>query len=499
MDRDPILISVAVMCSLLIVSFGVIKGWLDGRRALQRPGKPIGVRGATGRSEDEEYHAGHRDFHGVPVGLSGAASAESAWVLLGLVGIAYGSGIGALWLIPGCALGYLFTFRVMGPALRAAAARSNSVTIPSVLAALAGPYARSVRMAAAVIMVVCVTAYAAAQLNAVGKTLDALAGVPYVLGVAIGLGVVVAYLSIGGIRASVWTDVPQSFLIVSTLLLIPIVGSIAYEGSLSATLAEHGEMFDIFGGSSGMVILGFLMGWLGIGLGYMGQPHVLQRPLIARNEAAVKQAGLVAATWATLVFTGAILSGVVIRAWLPDLADPEQALPAFAEAFLPAPIAGIVFAAIFAAILSTADSQLMVLVGVVKKDLLEPLGLRIQSSRAILVALGFAAFALAATENRAIFGFVLYAWAILGASIGPALIGGLLWPRASGKGMLTGMIGGGLTAAIWKAVPTLSGLVYELVPAFVVGMILTRFVAQRPGGEVQVKVVNLAAEQASAQ
>lgn len=469
MSRNALINLTTAIITLAIVLFGIFQS-LRQQRSARRNGE-----GAAG---DEEFHLGSRAFGRWPAGLSGAASAESGWVLLGLVGVAYSSGIGAFWLIPGCVAGYLFTFVVLGPRLRTAAAHHSTWSLPDLLARSASEWHAAVFWLSALIIVLLMTTYAAAQLNAVGKTLNALAGVPYAAGVLIGLGIVLTYLMVGGFRASVLTDMAQAVVMVGTLLLTPILGILTFSGDFFGSLTDHGALFDVLGGAKGMAAIGFLLGWLGIGLGYMGQPHVLARPMATRDDREVRRSGLVAASWATLVFAGAVASGLVIRAWLPSLPDPEHALPAFASTFLPVPLAGLVVAAILAAICSTADSQLMVANGVISGIFSKQRGL-LSRPRFVLAMLGIAAAALALTENRMIFTFVLYAWAVLGASIGPAIIGVLLWPRTSGRGIVAGMLGGSLTVIAWKLSPTLTSISYELVPAFLVGLVLTRFVAPR--------------------
>ena len=431
----------------------------------------------------EDYFLAGRSLGAWLAAFSGAASAESGWVLLGLVGTGYSGGISALWLVPGCLAGYLFNWFVLAPRLRARSKNLGAVTVPDVLANHAGTLEPWVRRVAGLIILLFMTAYVGAQFNAVGKALDAMFGMPYVWGVLVGVGIVFAYTISGGFRASVWTDLAQALLMVGALILLPIGGALFFDGSLSATLGQHETLFGWSAGKSGFAALGFIIGWLGIGLAYPGQPQVLARFMATKDDTELRRAGKIAAVWSTLVFVGAILTGLVARAWLPGLSDPEQALPSFAMHFLPAPVAGLVLAAVLAAICSTADSQLLVASSAVGHDL-SRLGHGTGSRRrnqVVLVVLGSASAAFAATENRAIFDFVLYAWAALGASIGPALVGVLFWPRTSGKGLLAGLVGGVATVVIWKNIPSLSGTVYELVPGFFVSLVLVRFVAPKPG------------------
>jgi len=427
----------------------------------------------------EDYFLANRSLGAWLAAFSGAASAESGWVLLGLVGSGYSGGLSALWLVPGCLAGYLFNWLLVGPRLRAQSEKLGAVTVPEVLSAHAGAEAKWVRWIASLIILIFMTTYVGAQFNAVGKALNAMFELEYVWGVLIGVGIVFAYTISGGFRASVWTDFVQALLMVGTLVILPIAGYLFFDGSLLTSLEGSEELFHMTGGSTGWAAVGFIVGWLGIGLAYPGQPQVLVRFMATKNDVELRRAGIIAAIWSTLVFIGAICTGLVARAWLPGLQDPEQALPSFAMTFLPAPVAGIILAAVLAAICSTADSQLLVASSTLGNDLLR-YGTRPGSrgrSQIILVLLGLLATMIAVSENRVIFDFVLYAWAALGASIGPAVIGVLFLPRVSGKGLLAAMIGGVATVVIWKNVPALSGAVYELVPGFIVGLLSVRLVS----------------------
>jgi Na+/proline symporter len=229
-------------------------------------------------------------------------------------------------------------------------------------------------------------------------------------------------------------------------------------------------------GKAGMALVGFLSVWFGIPLGYCGQPHVLVRFMAIRDAHAVRRGAIISTTWIFLLFAGAVLLGVFARAWYGTLNDPETVLPLVAGELLPGALAGVMIAAVLAAICSTADSQLLVSASGISHDLyVRLLGRRAENHRIVrfnrlaVLLVGMTGMFVALGEVRVIFDFVLYAWAGLGAAFGPALILILLWKRTSAAGVIAGMVAGFVTAIVWRE--TLHDYLYELVPAFFLAFI----------------------------
>jgi sodium/proline symporter len=409
--------------------------------------------------------------------LSSVASAESGWVTLGLVGISFDTGVGALWIVPGTVLAFLFNWIVVANRLRRTSLERGALTIPDVLASpFEGIPAVLVRLAAILIILSMLTAYVAAQLNAAGKTFEATFGWSYPAGVLVGAGMVLIYTVTGGFRAVSWTDVAQAVLMVCAVLLLPIVllihagGIFEVWARLQAIEAGSG-LTQPFAGKTGLALIGFLSVWLGIPLGYPGQPHVLVRFMAIRDEAAVRRGAVISTVWVFLLFSGAVGLGIVARAVYGELPDPEKILPIAAADFLPGALAGMVIAAVLAAVCSTADSQLLVSASAVTHDLYVRLlrrepdeSRRFRANRLVVALIGVIATLVAAAEVRTVFDFVLYAWAGLGAAFGPALILVLLWRRTTAWGVLAGILAGSITAIVWRQ--TLHDQLNELVPAF---------------------------------
>lgn len=429
-----------------------------------------------------DFFLANRGLGAWVAGLSSSASAESGWVTLGLVGIAFKTGIGALWIVPGTVAAFLFNWIFLAKRLRDRSERYDAITVPDILAApYRGVAAVLIRVLAILIILSMLTAYVAAQLNAAGKTFNATFELNYLVGVLIGAGIVLVYTVTGGFRAVAWTDVLQGSFMIAALIVIPLILMIKVGGPLAVNEAlkeadPSGNLLHPFAGKAGMALVGFMAVWLGVPLGNPGQPHVLVRLMAVRDEQAIRRATIISSTWVAMLFIGAVALGICARAYYGALDDPEKALPIAAadSDIVPGVIGGLIIAAILAAICSTADSQLLVSASAVSHDTyvrlfggkLE-LSLKVILDRVAVLFIGAIATAIAMAEVRQVFSFVLdYGWAGLGAGFGPALIFSLLWKRTTGWGVFAGMIVGVATAMIWKQFPDLQAQLYNLVPAF---------------------------------
>lgn len=426
-------------------------------------------------------------------GLSMSASAESGWVTLGLVGMAFHTGIGAFWILPGTVAAMVFNWWILGRRLRAVAAGEGAVTLPDVLAgSFAGQQAKIIRVIAVLIMLAMLTTYVAAQLTAAAKTFEATFGWPYLAGIAMGAAIVLIYTSLGGFRAVAWTDVLQAMLMILAVTLLPwvLVGELGgMDAMLSRLAVQDAALTDPLAGKAGLGLFGFFMLWLGIPFGYPGQPHVLVRYMAARDERAILRGAVISNIWVFVLFSGAVLLGIAARAYYGELADAEKALPIAAAGLLPGWLAGMMIAAVMAAVCSTADSQLLVAASAVSHDLLRGVfGRKVRERsllavhRATVLLVGLTAAAIAASESRVIFHFVLYAWAGLGAAFGPVLILLLFWRHTNAAGVLAGMVTGVASAVIWVETPALKALCYEMIPAFAtafVAVVIVSLVSSR--------------------
>lgn len=421
--------------------------------------------------------------------LSASASAESGWVMLGLVGEAYLYGAAAFWIVPGIAAGYLFNWYVIAEKLRQSTTASSAVTLPQYLLHRFGKNSTALRTISVLIITFSMLAYVAAQMNAAGKAFEATFALPYGWGVIAGAAIILTYTITGGFRAICWTDVIQAIFMVIALIGMPILILFemgGYGAFLDAVQRVDPTMLSFSYGKTGLAMLGFVVGLVGIGLGYPGQPHVLSRFMATKDSQSVRKGGKIAISWMVLTYMGAIFFGLFAKVHLGVLDDPEQALPLAVNSMLPPILGGFVIAAIISAICSTADSQLIVVSSAISRDIMPLFTSRKQPDdfaaiqrrdRLVLLILGLLAVLLAATKSRVIFEFVLYAWSALGASFGPVVLLGLLWKKANRSGAIAGMLTGLIVTVIWRNIPALKGIVYELVPAFILAFAMVVIVS----------------------
>lgn len=421
--------------------------------------------------------------------LSASASAESGWVMLGLVGEAYLYGAAAFWIVPGIAAGYLFNWYVIAEKLRQSTTASSAVTLPQYLLHRFGKNSTALRTISVLIITFSMLAYVAAQMNAAGKAFEATFALPYGWGVIAGAAIILTYTITGGFRAICWTDVIQAIFMVIALIGMPILILFemgGYGAFLDAVQRVDPTMLSFSYGKTGLAMLGFVVGLVGIGLGYPGQPHVLSRFMATKDSQSVRKGGKIAISWMVLAYMGAIFFGLFAKVHLGVLDDPEQALPLAVNSMLPPILGGFVIAAIISAICSTADSQLIVVSSAISRDIMPLFTSRKQPDdfaaiqrrdRLVLLILGLLAVLLAATKSRVIFEFVLYAWSALGASFGPVVLLGLLWKKANRSGAIAGMLTGLIVTVIWRNIPALKGIVYELVPAFILAFAMVVIVS----------------------
>jgi sodium/proline symporter len=419
--------------------------------------------------------------------ISERASGESAWFLLGLPGAAYVLGFTEYWSVIGIAAGILASWTFIAMPLRRETARLGALTLPDYFELRFNDRTRLLRIVSMVVILFFYTAYVAAQLVAAGKILHATFELPPVWGILIGTTVIVFYTLMGGFLAVAWTDLVQGLLMTFVAVALPIVGVIAVGGpaALLEKLAPRGPDFLTLGaGQVGSAFLfGAVVGGLSWGFGYLGQPHLLTRYMAIRKTRELRKAGLIAMGWTLLSYWGAPMIGIVAVAVLgPDLADPDQVMPLLAKALVPGWIAGLMIAGATAAMMSTADSQLLVATSTLVEDIYvrlvrpqAPPGRLLLLSRiaTVLIAVVALGLALMALQSSALIDtMIAYAWTGLGSSFGPALVLALWWKRTTFQGALAGMLGGMTATVAWKNSVTLAGFLDIKAAAFLISLAL---------------------------
>jgi len=421
----------------------------------------------------EDFFLANRRLGSLVTAISSVASSESGWVVLGLVGMAYKFGMSVVWIVPGCLLGYVANWYFIASKLRRDSKSLDALTIPDYLENRFRDTSHLIRSIAVLIIFFCMMGYVGAQFNAAGKAFDAVFGMSYLGGVLLGASITIIYTILGGFRAVSWTDVVQGLLMVFGLVFLPII-AILNVGGFGVLISKLGKLspslLTLSGENTGFALLGMVIGYLGIGLGYPGQPHVITRYMACKGEEEIRRGRVIAITWGVLVYYGAIFLGLAGRVLIPNLSDPEYTFPEVALKLVPPVIAGMMLAAILSAIRSTADSQLLVAASAIARDIYQKIFKRekriVLVSRLTVLILGLLSLILAATKSRVVFWFVLFAWSGLGASFGPLIILSLYWKKVTKWGAITGMVVGFLTTIIWKLSGLSTRIIYELVPAF---------------------------------
>ena len=392
--------------------------------------------------------------------FSERASGESAWLLLGFPAAAMGAGLVQAWDAIGCVAGIILAWFLIAEGLRRETERLDALTLPEYFARRFGTQATPIRFVATFTIVFFYAFYVAAQFKGSGDVLFATFGIDAQWGIVIGAVIIILYTMAGGFFAVAWTDLVQAIIMIGTLVILPIVGM--YELSsrdiaLSETL--QGNFGSWTGGLTGGAAAAAVASGLSWGLGYAGQPHTVTRFMSISRPEDIRVGRMIAAAWAIPAFTGAVFIGL-IGAALYDKAQfagsEETLMPFMAQALLPGWIAGIFISGAVAAMMSTADSQLLVGTSAVAEDFYHRgLGRKLSQaqlvtvSRVVTIGLGLAGFLLALYSEKLIFTLVSYAWAGLGATFGPALVLTLHWKRTSGTGVLTGMVVGSLSTVLY--------------------------------------------------
>ncbi|SFR49037.1 sodium/proline symporter [Marinobacter daqiaonensis] len=449
-----------------------------------------------------DYILGGRSLGPLPSALSAGASDMSGWLLLGLPGYAYAAGYEAIWIAVGLLAGTWLNWLFVARRLRTySLAAGDSLTIPSYFENRFNDTSRILRVVCAIFILLFFLFYTSSGLVAGGKLFNSVFDLPYVTAVIVGTVAIVIYTFFGGFLAVSWTDVVQGLLMFAALLLVPIMAINAvggWEATQAAMEAKNTNFLSAFTGADGEAI-GFLaiISLLGWGLGYFGQPHILARFKAIRSENDIPAARRIAVIWSGFGLFGALLVGFAAIGYeFPSpLEDGERAFIMLVDALFHPVIAGILLAAILAAIMSTADSQLLVSSSALTEDFYKALFRKEASQtelvwvgRLAVVGIAFIAFLLALDPDSKVLDLVSYAWAGFGAAFGPALILSLFWKRMNKAGAIAGIVVGGVTVVIWG---NLSGGildVYEIIPGFIlatIAVVIASLATPEPAKDIQ--------------
>lgn len=457
-------------------------------------------------SNSEDYFLGGRGLSGWVAAMSAQASDMSGWLLMGLPGAVYALGTGQAWIAIGLFIGTVFNWVVISGRLRKYTIRANNaLTLPEYFGNRFHDTNNILLLISSIVIAIFFLVYTASALASGGKLFNTVFGLDYHIALTIGAFVILAYTFMGGFMAVCVTDFVQGLLMLVGLMVVPIVAFfIVGSGNVADMLNESG----VAGGASSFMNLMEsggqpltfieILSQLAWGLGYCGMPHILVRFMAIRDEKELKKSKRIAIIWVLVSLGMAIFIGIIGRAFLSPMVLGTEGTASTESVFMEmitsvfmkhyhlAFIGGIFLCGILAAIMSTADSQLLVTAsavsqdifkGVVKKDAKEETVMTI--SRITVAGVAVLAYLIAWDPNSSIMALVSDAWAGLGSAFGPIVLMSLFWKRTNFAGAVAGIISGGATVLIWDYLPIVGGQtpsaatgIYSLLVGFFLSLVL---------------------------
>lgn len=431
---------------------------------------------------DSDYLLGNRSFGKLFIGLSAGATANSGWIMTGAVGFGYLMGTYSLLAWLGYFLGDLIFWGLFPDKINQLSLQKNSQTVPELMSStLENPREKKIiTTIVALISLVFVGAYTAAQFTAAAKTLNAFFGLKTEWGAVIAGVAILTYCVTGGIRASIWTDVVQAFVVIFVcygMLATVIVTGGGVSQIMSQLYAIDPQLVDFTLNRGEWTIFGYIVGFLVLGLSFsLSQPQFLVRLMAGRSPQEVKQAKWIYIGFVASTYLSMLLFGIICRVLLPDINDPEQALPAYAvENFNPI-LVGIVLAGVFSIISSTADSQILVCSSALARDIAPNIyhkmsrkfGVRYQQLMTLLV--GIVTIIASFFNPSSIFGLIFFAFGGLAGSIAPAMLINICKIRTHYLAMISMMLVGLASAVLWR-IFGLHTIINETVPSIIIALI----------------------------
>jgi len=451
---------------------------------------------------EKDYFIGGRNMNGLVAAFSAGASDMSAWVLMGLPGSIFMYGLGQVWISIGLLIGTICAWLFIAPKLRVYAIKAgDSITIPQFLSNRFFAKSPVLRVSCAVIFVIAYCVYTASSLSACGDLFNVVIGMDKTLAMVIAAIVILVYTLLGGFNAVCWTDFFQGLIMLAALMFVPIITLFVLNGSGPIGEVVTGEHYYslLSSGKLDWESVSDILSGLGWGLGYFGMPHILVRYMSIRSKKEMKKSQIIGIVWIAIILVMATVVGIVGHMYLGNsLPEKNQSMVfitivkrIFGIGALGL-IGGLMLSAIVAAAMSTADSQLLASSSSFASDIYKTTIKKNASDKemlwvgriAVAVVLIVAFFIAINPASGGIMALVESAWALFGAAFGPAIILALYWKRFNYKGAVSGIIVGFLVAVFWMfafnkgdASWIYATNLYELVPGFVIGMLVSVIVS----------------------
>ncbi|MBQ3789769.1 MAG: sodium/proline symporter PutP [Lachnospiraceae bacterium] len=471
----------------------------------------VGVYSLKQNNSSEDYFLGGRRLNGFVAALSAQASDMSGWLLMGLPGSIYALGTGQIWIAVGLFIGTVLNWLFIATRLRRYTIRANNaVTLPQYFENRFHDKKRGLLLVSSLAIMIFFLVYTASALAAGGQLFTTVFGIDYHLSLTIGAIVILTYTLLGGFTAVCDTDFIQGTVMLVALLAVPICAYGLLSGDLSAaTTVDPHYLNPMYDGGNKITVVSILsqLAW---GLGYCGMPHILVRFMAVKSDKELNKAKSVGIIWVALSLFFACVIGIIGRAYLPgDLTASGESERVFMYMIIDVftkdiriPIVGGVFlCGILAAIMSTADSQLLVTASSVTEDLYQGFFRKKQSdakmvwfSRLVVVIVAIVAYFIAFDPNSSIMGLVSDAWAGLGAAFGPTVLLSLYWRRINTPGAIAGISVGALTVIFWDYLPLFGGQtagsvtgIYSLLIGFflsLISIVIVSLVTKEPTAEI---------------
>lgn len=428
------------------------------------------------RPTADDYLTASREMHPWLVGFAAASTNSSGFMFIGLIGATVTDGLSAMWLMVGWIVGDYLAWLVIHRRLRE---RSEELRPHSIAGYVSAGYSgdvSGVRILTALLTIVFLATYAAAQFTAGSKGLEALLGWKRTACVLIGFSLLLLYCFGGGLRASIWVNTAQSFVMIGSVLLLLGVAlfHIGGPGLLWSKLAALDPKYiDWRPQNLQFGFAAFMMSWIAAGAGVIGQPHIMTIAMSVDSGASMHRARRVYFVWYWIFSAACILVGLCCRVWLNEALaagfDPEMSLPRLASELLPGMLVGVILGGLFAATLSTADTQIICSSAALTQDLVPRWGLTYFGARTGMLTVAVAVVGIALFSPQSVFELVVLSWSCLVAGIGPILAAQTLrWPLNNTVG--SAMIIAGVAAALtWRYGLQLSGSIYEVLPGMLAG------------------------------